>query len=108
MLEPVLQRDQHAVAVADAHVRETTPERRRLDRELGIGQPARAVDDGDRLGAPLRRAVEELGQRHALPHRLLLEPLEHPAVVLRRGEPHAQDMVEGEHVTVAIPSTACA
>ena len=44
-----------------------------MSRELAIGQPARAVDDGHGLGAPLCRRGREAGRSVHATHRLLLK-----------------------------------
>ncbi len=72
MLEPVLEGDQHPVALADAQAPKAAGRGRGARVELGVGEPASAVHHGLGLGAPERGAGEELPEGHGISNTLPL------------------------------------
>ena len=72
MLEPVLEGDQHPVALADAQAPKAAGRGRGARVELGVGEPASAVHHGLGLGAPERGAGEKLSEGHGISNTLPL------------------------------------
>ena len=64
VLEPVLERDQDAVAPADGEPREAARDRGRARVEGRVREAPVAVHDGLGVGTAQRRAIEEPGERH--------------------------------------------
>jgi len=64
VLEPVPQRDHHAIAPGHTEPHEAPSESRHLTGEVFVTQPPRAINDGIGGRPPPRGTLEQLGKRH--------------------------------------------
>jgi hypothetical protein len=63
-IDGVVDGENDAIAALDATLPEQPGEAVRLGVEVGVGDPARRLEDGDRLGTPRRAGRQELVHQH--------------------------------------------